>query len=174
MTRADIRGITLTHPWAYCIAHLGKDIENRTWHPSRQGGQVGMFLAIHGGAKPTGQRALDQADDLAHVWNNLLTKEQRTALWRAVEPDVQINNGVTHADLIWERTVTPGIVAVARLAGVVRDSRSKWAVQGQYHWQLEDVVALPTVVPHRGAQGLWQIETAALEQLREIWRGLKP
>ncbi|PZD70478.1 hypothetical protein C1752_12049 [Acaryochloris thomasi RCC1774] len=40
--------ITVHRPWGYAIAHLGKDIENRSWCPRIP---VGSFLAIHNGMK---------------------------------------------------------------------------------------------------------------------------
>ena len=63
-----LRGITLTHPWSWCVAYAGKDVENRTWRPEKQGGAVGMYLAIHGGAVPDGgARKTQQIEDLAYV-----------------------------------------------------------------------------------------------------------
>lgn len=30
-SRSDLRALSLTRPWPYCITHLGKRIENRSW-----------------------------------------------------------------------------------------------------------------------------------------------
>jgi hypothetical protein len=46
---ANIRGLTLIRPWAWAVAHAGKDIENRTWEPPSS--LVGGFVAIHAGKK---------------------------------------------------------------------------------------------------------------------------
>lgn len=147
-----LRGITLTHPWAWCVAHARKDIENRTWHPERQGGRVGMFLAIHGGAVPDGgARKTEQLEDLAYVQRYLLDIDQR-------------------AEATWERVAIPGIVAVARLAAVVQDSSSIWAAHDQYHWQLADVVTLPEPIAHKGAQGLWQVQPDVHRHLARVYR----
>lgn len=43
-----IRGLTLIRPWGYAIAHLGKDVENRTWNCYLKPGD---FIAIHNGKK---------------------------------------------------------------------------------------------------------------------------
>lgn len=167
MTQQMIRGLTLTHPWAYCIAHAGKDVENRTWHPRRQGGQIGMYLAIHGGAVPgknTGKRE-EARLDLAHALR-LMSGAGDT------DPSVyQLERGLPAAGE--DEYFTPGIVAVARLAGVVQDSLSAWAVDGQHHWQLADVLTLPAPIPHRGAQGLWEVQPDALAQLREAWKAAR-
>ena len=43
-----MKAVTLIRPWGYAIAHLGKDIENRTWNCYLQPGEE---LAIHSGKK---------------------------------------------------------------------------------------------------------------------------
>lgn len=162
-----IRGLTLTHPWAWCIAHGGKDVENRRWRPERMGGQVGMHLAIHGGAVPgknTGKREearLDLAAALRLLNGPGTTDPQVLALERGLAAPGE------------EEYFTPGIVAVARLAGVTQHSQSPWAAQDQYHWLLADVVTLPEAVPHRGAQGLWTLEDGALRRVRELYRATR-
>lgn len=42
-----MRALTLLRPWAYCIAHLDKRIENRTWAPWKA--VIGQRIAIHSG-----------------------------------------------------------------------------------------------------------------------------
>lgn len=158
---AEIRGLTLRHPWAFCVARLGKRVENRTWHPNCQGGHVGMYLAIHGGGMPRGGALEECADDAQWVCDLINAGLLKGTLSEAERVWLLAHSPFTVGDFI-----TPGIVAVARLAAVVQDSLSPWAVQGQYHWQLADVCALPEPVPHRGAQGLWSLEPAALERVR--------
>lgn len=165
-----IRGLTLTHPWAYCIAHGGKDVENRSWRPERQGGKEGMWLAIHGGTVPgrnTGKREEARMDLAAALMLGVPTMPQ-------IGPSAVMTLSFGHYVQGEEQFFTPGIVAVARLAGVTRNNMSAWAVDGQYHWQLADVLTLPEPIPHRGAQGLWQVEGAALVKLREAWMAAKP
>jgi len=41
------KAITLHQPWAFAIAHAGKEIENRKWIPPRS--VVGCRIAIHAG-----------------------------------------------------------------------------------------------------------------------------
>ena len=173
MTRALIRGITLRHPWAWAFLH-GKDIENRTWPPSHQGGQIGMYLALHGGALP--RKSDDEyLDDIAHSleWmqeHDLIPGVELPDFGHYYQPNIipGVSPQPTAENV---RLFCPtGIVAVARLAGVVQDSASPWAAAGQFHWQLADVITLPEPVVHKGAQGLWQIEPAALEQVRAGWK----
>jgi hypothetical protein len=59
------------------------------------------------------------------------------------------------------------VVAVARLAKAVRDSNSRWAVPGQWHWCLEGTVHLARPVACKGAQGLWLLPPKVLAEVRE-------
>ncbi|MBZ9752750.1 hypothetical protein K7W42_18065 [Deinococcus sp. HMF7604] len=173
MTRAVLRGITLRHPWVWAFLH-GKDVENRKWHPSRMGGQVGMYLALHGGALP--RKSDDEyLDEIAHA----LEWMQDLGLIPGVElPDFghyyqpQIMRGVSPEPTVENtRPFCPtGIVAVARLAEVTQNDPSKWAAEGQYHWRMADLLTLPVPIPHRGAQGLWQLQPEALDQVRAAWK----
>ena len=160
-----IRGITLTHPWAFCITHAGKDVENRTWRPEKQGGKVGMYLAIHGGALPTGARKQEAMSDIGYIGTYILTPDY---IHHALSTD-QLHRVVRSREGGPEGMFTPGIVAVARLAAVTTDGISPWKASGQYQWELADVVALAEPVPHKGHQGLWEIEPDALALVRERW-----
>jgi hypothetical protein len=164
-----IRGITLTHPWAFCITHAGKDVENRTWRPEKQGGKVGMFLAIHGGAIPTGAKKQEAMGDIGYVGTHILTPSY---IHHALSTE-QLHRMVEAFKLGEEALFTPGIVAVARLAAVTTDGISPWKADGQYQWELADVVALAEPVPHKGHQGLWEIEPEALDLVRERWAAAK-
>ena len=162
---ALIRGITLTHPWAFCIAHAGKDVENRTWRPEKQGGRVGMFLAIHGGVVPTGVKRQESMGDIGYVTTHILTPNY---IHYGLSTE-QLHRLIERFRAGEEALFTPGIIAVARLAAVTTDSISPWKASGQYQWVLADVVALAEPVPHKGAQGLWEIEPGALALLRQHW-----
>ena len=148
---AEIRGLTLRHPWAWAFLH-GKDVENRTWPPERQGGKVGMFIALHGGAEKVDFKYSNEIMD-ALIWMELQG----------------CNLPIIHPSNL-NTVVRPGIVAVAQLAAVTQNSSSRWAAAGQFHWLLADVTPLPEPVPHRGAQGLWTLEPSALAAVREGYR----
>ncbi len=160
-----LRGLTLTHPWPYAITHWEKDVENRLWHPTRWGGEVGMFLAIHGGVVPGPNSAkrraarLELADALVRAGRD--QRVNPVALQR-------LRQGLAIQDEA--RYFVPGIVAVARLSGVTRSSTSRWAAAGQYHWTLADLVVLPEPVQHTGGRGLWTLEEHALDTVRRVYR----
>ena len=44
-----MRGLTLHQPWAWAIAHAGKNVENRTWAPPAY--MIGERIAIHAGKR---------------------------------------------------------------------------------------------------------------------------
>lgn len=154
--KTEIRGLTLRHPWAWAFLH-GKDVENRTWRPERQGGNVGMFLALHGGSAKINEEYAAEIDDSLEWIIQRCGKAGAGVLTRRDFPE---SGKVTYGDLI-----TPGIVAVAQLVAVRTDSPSPWAAQGQQHWCLK-VTPLPEPVPHRGDKGLWMLEADALAQVR--------
>lgn len=68
-------------------------------------------------------------------------------------------NGVAPEELAEALADPPlgAIVAVVTLRDVVRNSTSKWAQPGLYHWELDDIRALSTPVPCRGKQSVWQV-----------------
>jgi len=131
--RLIMRALTVQQPWAYAISHLGKDVENRTWKPPEH--VVTTYIAIHAG------KATDGSGYGAI----------RTILER---PDLDLSPGVMSLGKV---------VAVAKLAGWTRDSRSPWAF-GPIVWILEDVRPLPNPTHAVGKQGLWTL--SANEQLQ--------
>lgn len=148
-----MKALTLKHPWAYCICHLGKRIENRSWQPPKS--LIGQRIAIHGGeapkSKPSKARVLDEALRLIHQYGRHI--------------------GVHDAD--YEDVVMTGIVAVVTLKGVLGPNEGRvlaWKDDGFYGWKLSDVVVLDRPVPCKGAQGLWDVPEDVMrlvdEQLR--------
>jgi len=167
---ALIRALTLTHPWAYCIAFAGKNVENRTWSPERQGGRVGMYLALHGGAVPglNTEKRRQARRDLARALGIM----QETGVY-ASTPEGRAPLAEGRFMIGEDRFFTPGIVAVARLSSVVRDSASPWAEWNRYHWTLEDVTVLPQAIACTGAQGLWTPKPDVLAEIRRGWQQAK-
>lgn len=137
--------LTLKHPWVWAVKVLGKRIENRSWHPGPRL-PIGTRFAIHGGKVPA-----KKADVLEIACEAQILARLYTALAPAT---------LTPRDVI-----LPGIVAVVRFDGVVKESDDPW-FQGPYGWQFSDVVVLPEAVPCRGAQGLWEIPEDVLEVVR--------
>jgi hypothetical protein len=155
-----MRALTLWPEWAWAVAHLGKDVENRAWAPNGQTwhGVEGRLFAIHAGkhvgGKP-GVRAyregvamvLDMAEVAGHAMHEVAPR--------------------MHQELAIS---TSAILAVVTIGEPTRSSPSPWAVPGRWHWPLLQVRTLAAPVPCRGAQGLWviprDVENAVREQLR--------
>lgn len=160
---SDRLALTLWPEWAYAVAHLGKDVENRSWPPPQN--MIRKRIAIHGGASIGGRATTKTGFALAAV--------QTMA-------DVAELCGHSRQKL---RTITPGvvkeagcgIVAVVTLAGVLQSPQpERWYVgDNLFGWKLEDMLVLPRPVKCSGAQGLWRIPPEVLERVREQLAGLK-
>jgi hypothetical protein len=50
------------------------------------------------------------------------------------------------------------LVGAVELVDCVRDSRSRWAEPGCWHWQIGRAWALPEPIPMRGRQGLFRVD----------------
>lgn len=147
-----MRAITVRQPFAWAIAHLGKDVENRSReHPWQAA--VGEQLAIHAAAAHY-SRTYDEAESVEH--DVVMTA---------------MDNGV---DFGWEvrdeLDVRSAIVALARLeevhhADTCRNGCSPWAMPGQWHLVLTRTYALPRPVRGPGRLGLWTVPTQAVDAI---------
>ena len=175
MTEPIIRGLTLTHPWPLAFLHLGKPLENRSRRPEAMGGKIGMRLAIHGGAVPKPGKNKPYRgfeDDWAWIVDGPRHKERLTApVFRWLSAQCTVKEGNIYS-LPTDFFFRPGIVAVATLAGVTRDSPSPWAAAGQYQWLLTDITPLAVPVVDTGFhQGLWTLQPEALAQVEAQLEG---
>ena len=144
-----MKALTVHNPWAWAIAHGGKDIENRTWTISAPGD-----VAVHAGL------TLDR-QALGHPLIRAATTR-----WLGGRSPVGV--------LPWEQSIG-AVIAVVAVVGAHRNcdgSCSPWAVLGQWHWRLANVRPLPEPVPARGAQQLWplpdDVEAAVRTQLAAV------
>ncbi|MBX3751927.1 MAG: hypothetical protein KF897_17750 [Opitutaceae bacterium] len=128
----DIPDIALSvrQPWACCIVHLGKDIENRDW-PTRFRGEV----AIHASK---GMTRDEYEGCLATVHAVSLTQPFGAG-------------GVFPA---LDELPRGGIVGVARIVDCVEWSASPWFC-GRFGFVLADARPVP-FVPVRGALGFFR------------------
>lgn len=145
-----MRALSIRQPWVWAILHAGKLIENRHWHCHYRG--------------PVWLHA-------SKWWNE---REVRECLQEDVYPTATVT-GVTLSMSIDEalrevRAQLGGIVGRARIVGCIQGSRSPWFM-GAHGFVLADVVALPRLIPCRGALGLFDVpsdvEQAALAALSQ-------
>ena len=161
-----MKALTLKHPWAFAVAWLGKDVENREWDDRLADlmglpGLSGELIAIHGGAVP--RRGNNQG------WRYLC--QSIADIHRRLDGELpeagaaELARRAAGQPLNAEHFIMPGIVAVAVLSGSTRASRSVWASQGDLHLLLSDVVALPQPIEVRGAQGFWTVPEVIAEEV---------
>lgn len=134
-----MKALTIRQPWADAIAHGTKRTENRSWPvPAKH---LNTRILIHAAAAPS----------------------------RTARPSSDVPPELTQHMGIWPYTRS-AIIAVATLVGCHFDTGccQPWGMEGYYHWELADVVALPEPVPAKGALGFWtpadDIVNAALRQ----------
>ncbi len=143
-----MKAITLWQPHAWAVAHAGKDVENRVWRPPEN--LLGKVIAIHAG-KRVDERVIGEMQ--AGAWYHVSGK-------CVLCPDA--------------KEITRGaIVAVATLGGVLahQDNQAPpiypWYCGEGYGWVLRGTIALPTPLPCRGAQGLWNVPPDLLDKIRD-------
>lgn len=151
-----MKSLTVKQPWAFAIAHLGKQIENREWSRSWRG-----QIAIHAGKGWDTRSA--ESPVLSKAWDRFV----------ADLPPGNCHHGPLRRESLWKSGT---VIAVATLAdictvqgGYTDCQCGPWAVPFQCHWHLTDVRPLSEPVPAKGALGLWtlpdEVEAAVLAQL---------
>lgn len=169
-----MKALTLRHPWAFAIAFLGKDIENRDW--SEQVAEImglhavierGDTVAIHGGAAP--QRPKRKARSLDNPWLAYLRDlNALRSLMDGQWPDEALAYLAQRAGgrpVQPEDFIMPGIVATCEIVGSTWASRSRWAAAGDLHLMLADVVRIePVQVP--GSRGFWDVPDVIEAEVR--------
>lgn len=151
----EIRGLTLTQPWATLVAIGAKKIETRTWSTNYRG-----LVAIHAAKNFPG-------------WARELCKQEpfRTALVdgygynvATLLPRGQIVAVASIVDVVG--TASP--ILKMNLSGQERAfgdySPGRWA------WILKNIKAVVPRITCRGSLSLWQVSYHIVEQLHE--RGL--
>ncbi len=132
MKRATMKAVTLYPEHAHCVAWLGKPTENRTWEPPES--VIGERIAIHAGARIGGGTRVG-----ARISASMI-------------------RGILGFDLRDEMIARRAVVAVATIASVDREQRTRWDLPDHYHWRLTDVVTLiEPVTVQRGRLGLWRL-----------------
>ncbi len=120
--------LTVRQPWAGLIARGIKDIESRTWAPTR-GLYIGDRFAVHAAVR----------DDDLDAWPTLAPL-------------------VSDEDMAHELSNVHGlIVCTVRLRDVTRDAASPWAVPDLWHWRLDRVHRVRNAPELAGRRGLWDL-----------------
>ena len=168
----SVRAITVRQPWAWAIAHGGKDVENRTRNIA--GGYRGP-VAIHAGLTP--DTAAQPHWPLGDLIPRVAWRTRGAVVAVADLVDVHDDETCLAGDLarlrwLYEHnraaydaipdTGSGGLIGRARLC-------SPWAMGDHWHLTLANVRPLATPVPARGRLGLWtlppDVEAAVLAQI---------
>jgi hypothetical protein len=169
----SLRALTVRQPWAGCIAHLDKRVENRTWPcPAKY---IGTRIAVHAAS------AVDDAEFISvpdsDKWATLFASTAEWDAWRFWHLGTAKRRDVTS----WPPKLALGaVVAVATITACHYDQDpechgdprtagclcSAWARVCKFHWQLADVRPLAEPVPAKGALGLWTVPEEAERAVR--------
>lgn len=142
-----MKALTLWQPWAWAICYAGKDVENRTWRPSKD--LVGQRIAIHAGLK----------------------RERGALRSMGIETPLFLEQGAIVAIATLKGFVrcegtriyftdSAGLATMEEMQAV---HRSPW-FQGPIGWLLTDVVPIPGV-RCQGQRGLWDVPDDVLAQV---------
>lgn len=147
-----MKALTLWQPWAACIAHHGKRVENRSWRPPTS--VLGKVIAIHAASAPRPSKRAE-ASACAEV-----ERQYGVALYPG---DLARGAIVATARVIGYRWADnapclpdPLLMDAGLRREVKQATYNRWFV-GPCGWALSDVVALDVPVPCKGAQGLWTV-----------------
>lgn len=126
-----MQALTLRPHWAYAVAHLGKDIENRSWPlPAELHGQR---IAIHAGAQRTKKSEIEKFLDVCAENEQFLNRKRVLEYTRGA---------IVATATVWDlalRTCPPELKEIAAC--------SVWHLEEyEHHWFLEN--AKPLVVPY--------------------------
>jgi len=163
-----VKALTIKQPWAGCIAHLDKRVENRSWRCPEK--HLGTVVAIHSAALP--EDSIFQVPD-GEKWATLFAGDAEWDAWRFWQLGQRPRDAAN-----WPPKLALGsIVGTARIAGChwrgwegeCGDPSgysagvicSPWSMLNQWHWELTDVRPLVTPVPCKGALGLWTVPADA-------------
>lgn len=150
-----MKALTLWRPWPWSIIHGPKRIENRPWKPPAS--IIGKRLALHAG------KTYDAAGES-------FIRARLDDYGLAAPPQAELEQ--------------QGIIGIVTVTGFSTDAESLALEEGfgfgdmhqpawffgPFAWLLEVNAALPSPVPCKGMQGLWDlppdVERAVLQVLR--------
>ena len=125
-----MKALSLKQPWLYCMTHLGKRVENRTWKMPKK--MEGKWVALHASKKPEDRYIWEDAENIA--CQDIHSR------------DVVLGSVVAIA--VFSRCVN-------RKFGVP-DRQKRWFF-GPWGWLCHDLIRLPDPQPATGSLGFWQL-----------------
>lgn len=148
-----MRGLTIQQPWAWCVVHGGKNVENRGSNWDYRGP-----IAIHAGARWSERGETDRRVRRA--------KRHGDASWPMQRGDFPTRSIVGIASLV---DCHPDTGRCCRPWG--ESSYAEWrggTITEVHHLVLDDVRPLVEPLRHRGNLGLWTVPPHIVEQVMEM------
>jgi hypothetical protein len=137
-----MRALTLSQPYASCIARGGKDIENRPL-PVPSTIPIGSWIVLHAGAR----------------WWEQTTLESIRKFW----PDCPSPDKLPYKQIlgVWQLLGCETITSYQ-----FRSIKSPWAF-GPYCYQVGEVRLLQKPIDCKGMQGWWRVPVDIVERLQQ-------
>lgn len=110
---------------------IRKDVENRTW-PLPKNFKVPQRIYIHASSKPDNG---------------------------AIEPLIEMGLPPIIVLSLYDKRLTGAIIGEVTITGCVTNSKSPWAVPGQYHFLLSDPEFYKKPIPYTGRLGFFEVNT---------------
>jgi hypothetical protein len=139
-----MKALSIRQPWAWAVAHAGKDVENRNWHMRHRGP-----LALHAAKNMT--RARYHA--FARFWQEGLGEAYAQQYPHLVLPSP-------------EKLPRGAVLAMAEAVDCVHESGSRWFA-GPHGLLLRNVRVLPEPIPCRGALGFFDLPEEVAEKIAQ-------
>ena len=135
-----MRVLSVWQPWAWLVVHGYKDVENRTWRPNEPWSYPERIY-IHAGKR----------EDWT-AWRGI--REFYPDIW-----DLMCAPGQVVVSGTWRKALPYGaIVGEVEITDIVKNSPSRWAQLGYWHWILAKPVAYNVPIPCRGRPGLFEVK----------------
>ena len=148
-----MRALSIQAPWSYCITHGTKRVENRTWSTNFRG----VYLIHAGKTYQTGIEHAIHADspEMDVVEMRHAPRGGFVGVARLIDcVDVAVNADGSRADR-----------AQDFICDRIAPDQRIWT-GGPFAFVLDDVWALPEVVPYRGELGFFNVAGAAVEIIK--------
>ncbi len=128
-----MKALSIKQPWAWLICAGHKDVENRNWNTNFRG-----RIYVHAG------KSFDIGEFVP------------AAMKYRKSPNFN-GDFRSFMDLYDRKILSYGaIIGEVDITGCIRNSRSPWAVPGQYHFLLANGILYDKPIPCRGALGFFE------------------
>lgn len=144
-----MKALSIKQPWAWLICRGFKDVENRPW-PIGRNSQHGLYSSYH---QANFQLILPGRVHVHASSKSDFSWEVDDFMMRHLSEDdyFEYTN--------WSYQFPYGaLIGEVDIIGCVKNSKSPWAVPGQYHFLLTNPLLYNKPIPHRGQLGFFEVK----------------